>query len=89
MDRLPKKLEQRIHDKNDPLPIGLGVHIVKGPNRQAIYWVLVLTVVLSLMMSILWATLKHDLQGGSSIGAWTVGVPSVIMLAFVLKWSDD
>jgi hypothetical protein len=89
MDRLPKKLQESIQSSCEPLTIGWGIHIIEGPNHNTIFWMLVLFVCLSLFASCIWTVLKGDIQGGFGIGAWMVSVPSVMMLAFVFKWSDD
>lgn len=89
IDRLPKKLRESIQNSHEPLPIGWGIHIIEGPNRHAIFWMLVLFACLSLLASCMWTVLKGDIQGGFGVGAWMVSVPSVVMLAFVFKWSDD
>ena len=60
MDRLPKKLQESIQNSSEPLPIGWGIHIIEGPNRPAIFWMLVLFVCLSLLASFMWTVLKRD-----------------------------
>jgi nitrate reductase NapE component len=89
MDRLPKKLHENIHNSGESLPMGWGVHIIEGHNRQAIFWMPVIFVCLSLVASSMWTVLKGDIQGGFGFRVWMVSVPSVLTLAFVFNWSDD
>ncbi|KAL9118045.1 MAG: hypothetical protein Q9187_005412 [Circinaria calcarea] len=89
LDRLPKKLTESIKQSTDPLPIGWGIHIIEGPNRRAMFWITVLIVLLSIIVSTTWTAVKGDIQGGFGLGAWIVSVPGVLMMAFFFKWSED
>lgn len=86
---MPKKLQESILKSSDPLPTGWGIHIIESPNKTAIFWLMTLNVCSRLLLSILWTKLKGDLKGAFAIGAWVISVPTVLMLAFVIKWSDD
>ncbi|KAF2178921.1 hypothetical protein K469DRAFT_597856 [Zopfia rhizophila CBS 207.26] len=85
--RLPKRKDSRIIDC--PLPtFGWGIYIREGPNRVFVFWMIMVTVVCSVILCILWTSVKGDIQGGSGLGTLILALPSVIMAAFMFKFSD-
>lgn len=82
--RLPKRLDGRIIDCGVPT-YGWGIHIVEGPNREAVFWIVIITVLGSILASILWSTMHKDIQGGTGLGTLIVALPPVIMAAFLFR----
>ena len=83
------KLKESIMQSTEPLPVGWGIHIIEGPNRIAMFWVTIGTVLLSFILSTVWTAVKGDIQGGFGLGAWIISVPNVLMVAFFFKWSGE
>ena len=53
------------------------------------FWITVTIVIISVFVSMTWTIIKNDVQGGFGIGAWMVSLPSVLMMAFYFKWSEE
>jgi hypothetical protein len=64
---------------------GWGIHIVEGPNRTFIFWVIMVTTFGGILATILWSTLEKDIQGGTSLGAVILALPAVILAAFLFR----
>ena len=84
--RLCKRLDTRIIDSGVPT-YGWGIHIIEGPNRQAVFWFVMVTIFSSVLSSILWSTLRNDMQGGTGLGTLIVALPPAIMAAFLFRLS--
>lgn len=82
--RLPKRKDIRIIDCAIPT-YGWGIYIREGPNRVVIFWMIMITVICSVLLFILWASIKGDVQGGSGLGTLVLTLPSVIMAAFMFR----
>ncbi|KAF2438997.1 hypothetical protein P171DRAFT_370751 [Karstenula rhodostoma CBS 690.94] len=85
--RLPTRKLKRLIDCDVPT-YGWGIFIKEGPNRLLIFWMAILSVVCSVLLSILWATLKGDVQGASGLGSLILGVHSVIMAVFMFRFGE-
>ncbi|KAH7355924.1 hypothetical protein BKA66DRAFT_474440 [Pyrenochaeta sp. MPI-SDFR-AT-0127] len=85
--RLPKRTGKRVIECDIPT-YAWGIYIREGPHRTFVFWMVMVTVILSVVLCIIWASLKGDVQGGSGLGALIIAVPSVIMAAFMFKISD-
>lgn len=46
---------------------------------------IMITVICSVLLFILWASIKGDVQGGSGLGTLVLTLPSVIMAAFMFR----
>jgi hypothetical protein len=86
--RLPKRIDRRLIECDIPT-YGWGIFIKEGPNRVFVFWVILATVFASILLSILWASIKGDIQGGSGLGALILALPSVIMAAFMFRVAED
>jgi hypothetical protein len=86
--RLPKRRERRLIDCEIPT-YGWGIYIREGPNRFVVFWLIMATVFASILLSILWAAIRDDVQGGSGLGTLILALPSVIMAAFMFRINED
>jgi hypothetical protein len=87
--RIPKRLKQRLVDVPDLLVFGWGIHIIEGPNKTAVFWITMSAVFASILASVLWTSLRHDIQGGMGLGSMIIALPPVIMAAFLFKLSAE
>jgi hypothetical protein len=85
--RLPTRKEKRLIDC-DLGTYGWGIYIKEGPNRLFVFWMVMVSVVCSVVLSLLWAGLKGDVQGASGLGTLILGVHSVVMVAFMFKFGE-
>ncbi len=69
------------------LTYGWVIHVIEGPNRNIVFWMVMTTVLGSILATILWSSLYNDMQGGSGFGSLIVALPPVIMTAFLFKLS--
>ncbi|KAH7397008.1 hypothetical protein DE146DRAFT_764375, partial [Phaeosphaeria sp. MPI-PUGE-AT-0046c] len=88
LPRLPKRLDGRMIDKTDGPYYGWGIYIKEGPNRDTIFWLVILTVMGSVVLSICWSALRKDVQGGSGLGTLVLTLPTVVMGAFVFRFTN-
>jgi len=82
--RLPK----RKADKLIQCPVGTegwGIHVVEGPRRIVVSWVVVATVIGSILASFLWSWLRKDIQGGTGLGSFIIALPPVLMMGFLFR----
>ncbi|KAM0454346.1 hypothetical protein ACHAPV_008425, partial [Trichoderma viride] len=84
LPRLPKRLNNKVMDCGEATE-GWGIHVVEGPNREVVFWVLMITISASVLASVLWTTLKGDIQGGTGLGALIIALPPAIMAAFLFR----
>jgi hypothetical protein len=82
--RLPMRLENRVVDSEEAC-YGWGIHIIEGPNREVIFWLIIATIASSVLASILWSSLQGDLQGGMSLGALIIALPPAVLGAFLFR----
>lgn len=85
--RLPKRKAKRLIDC-DIGTYGWGIYIKEGPNRTFVFCMVVLSVLCSVLISVIWAGLKGDVQGATGLGTLVLGVHSVIMAAFMFKFGE-
>jgi len=85
--RFPKRKGKRVIDCDIPT-YGWGIYIREGPNRVFVFWMIMITVLCSILLCTLWASIKRDVQGGTGLGTLILALPSVIMAAFMFKVSD-
>lgn len=84
LPRLPKRLNNKVMDCGEATE-GWGIHVIEGPNREAVFWVLMITISASVLASVLWTSLKGDIQGGTGLGALIIALPPAIMAAFLFR----
>ncbi|KAF2806491.1 uncharacterized protein BDZ99DRAFT_337798, partial [Mytilinidion resinicola] len=80
LDRLPKKVGNSIKVQHDPnvLQLGWGVHIVEGPNWLVISWTMFGLLLVSFLVSLIYALAAKSQESGFGIGQWIVGVLSLM-----------
>ncbi|KAK0652541.1 hypothetical protein B0T16DRAFT_490373 [Cercophora newfieldiana] len=84
LPRLPKRLDKGVVQSGDAAD-GWGIHIVEGPNRVVIFWILIVTMLAGVVVAGVWSGLKDDVQGGSGLGAFMVALPTAVMAAFLFR----
>ncbi|KAK4076722.1 uncharacterized protein Triagg1_4325 [Trichoderma aggressivum f. europaeum] len=84
LPRLPKRRNHKVVDCGEATE-GWGIHVIEGPNRTAVFWIVMATISISIIASVLWTTLKGDIQGGMGLGALIVALPPAIMAAFLFR----
>ncbi|KAL6786567.1 hypothetical protein J3E68DRAFT_420029 [Trichoderma sp. SZMC 28012] len=84
LPRLPKRRNHKVVDCGEATE-GWGIHVIEGPNRTAVFWIVMTTISISVLASVLWTTLKGDIQGGMGLGALIVALPPAIMAAFLFR----
>ncbi|KAK0648533.1 hypothetical protein B0T16DRAFT_116542 [Cercophora newfieldiana] len=84
LPRLPKRLHSSVAQAGEAAE-GWGIHIIEGPNREVIFWIVMVAVLASLLTTVLWSTLRGDVQGGAGIGALMMAMPPVMMAAFLFR----
>ena len=89
MHRLPKKLKDSICSNTDEFPTGWGTHITESPNFHIIFIMVFLGLVVSGVLSILWAIFMRDVQGTFGVGSYFATVQAAWMAAMNSKWSQE
>ncbi|KAL7815612.1 p53-like transcription factor [Trichoderma gracile] len=84
LPRLPQRLNGKVLHCGEAAE-GWGIHVVEGPNRAFIFWIIMVTVSASVLASVLWSSIRGDIQGAMGLGALIVAVPPVIMTAFLFR----
>jgi len=98
LNLLPKKLGTRLSCVSNPLttglnpepaaPVGWGIYVIEGPNWPIIrLWVFGGLHIIG-VISVLWCTLRHDVQGGMAIGALLVALLVAYITVKVYGWSE-
>jgi hypothetical protein len=82
-------MDTSVIDPNEPLSMGWGIHIIEGPNKFAIYCATLCIILISGLVAILWAVIRHDIQGGFGIGAWMTSVLGLILMIYSTKWGQE
>jgi hypothetical protein len=83
LPHLPKRLR-----KHDAACYGYGMHVIEGPHKLGIFIVTMLVLVLTVLASVLWSVLRHDVQGGTGIGALLIACYTAFLTAWIY-WRDD
>jgi hypothetical protein len=84
LPRLPKRLHTSVAQAGEATE-GWGIHIIEGPNREAVFWIVIAAVGASLLLATLWSELRGDVQGGAGLGALMMATPPVVMAAFLFR----
>lgn len=69
--------------------VGWGVHIIEGPNKKAITWMCLLLLVFSVVVSLLYTSIKHDVASAFGIGAFLITAVTSVMTAFYFQWMEE
>lgn len=75
MDRVPKKLKDRLYVSSAGTNIGWGIHYVEGWHLSLILLLSFLLLLLaSLLFLICWGVLQHDIQGAASVATYVLAL---------------
>ena len=87
--RVPKKLTTGVSGAIGSAlnPVGWGAHIHEGSNNLAIALCCMCSSLISLVTRLLWSILQRDVQGGTDIGQYIVGVTISIFALVLFKLS--
>lgn len=89
LDRLPKKLNDSVlAAPKSPMQFDWGVQIIEGPNKSALSWAMLTGLLLSLVVSVLYAYFWKTSESGFGIGQWLVGVLAAGMTALYFQWTE-
>ncbi|KAK3301760.1 uncharacterized protein B0T15DRAFT_505975 [Chaetomium strumarium] len=89
--RLPQKLDRSIHQSTrdgDTLAFGWGVHIIEGPHKFNILLTMLIILLSTTVVSVTWAGVREDVQGGFGIGAFLIGAQTLILMMVLAKWAE-
>jgi hypothetical protein len=78
IEQLPKRLR-----KHDPTCYAYGMHIIEGPHRAGIFVITMIILVIDVVVSVGWSVWKHDVQGGTGIGALVVACWGTFLTAWI------
>lgn len=86
--RLPKKLWRKLTCDKEQLkaPAGWGIYIVEGYNWRLISRCAGIAFLVTFILTIVWSSLKQDVQGGTGIGQYCI---AAIALALALIASEE
>src|SRR5277367_5290823 len=70
LNRLPKKLKEKLTNNSDCLAIGWGIHIVEEPNWYAFGLVAIAVLAFSGVLSVVYSVCARDVSGGFGVGAY-------------------
>jgi len=84
LDPLPKRLKKRVMD-SEPACYGYGMHVIEGPNREGIFWITIITMLVVILTSVLWSTFRNDVQGGTGLGALILAFHTAILTTFLFR----
>lgn len=76
--------DRRVIDGVEPA-YGWGIHVIEGPNREVIFWIIIASISASLLAGILWGSLAKDIQGGTGLGAFSMALPPALLAAFLFR----
>lgn len=88
---LPKKLRRKlfwdnaIHD-NGNRPSGWGFYIEDGTNWAFVTSFVLVIVGILFLITVLWCCLMKDVQGGTGIGQFGLGILATIVTLMVRNW---
>lgn len=78
LGHLPKRLT-----KHDAASDGYGMHVIEGPNKPGIFFVTMLVVICTIVVSTVYSTKTRDVQGGTGIGAFIIACYSAFLTAWI------
>jgi hypothetical protein len=89
--RMPKKLHRSILQSTgdrDTLVVGWGVHIIEGPHIFNILLMMFIILLGTTLVSVTWAAVREDVQGGFGIGAFLIAAQTLILMMVLAKWAE-
>jgi hypothetical protein len=90
LERLPKKLGTPLNNSRLQGPVyGWGIHIIEGPNKILLTWCCVGILVISFVVSVVYAVVMKTQEQGFGIGQWMVAVLATTLTAFYFQWEED
>lgn len=89
VNRIPKRLKKKIINAPDIPVCGWGIYIREGPNKSAVFWIVMTTTLAGVLASVLWSNLHDDIQGGMGLGSVILALPSIIMAAFLYRLTEE
>ena len=91
VNRIPKKLGESLIRSlgTDELREGWGIHIIEGPNKALICWMLLVVLAASFVVSLGYNLVMKVEDSGFAIGQWMVAVLTVSLTALYLSLEDE
>ncbi|KAF2115948.1 hypothetical protein BDV96DRAFT_574857 [Lophiotrema nucula] len=91
VDRLPKKLGDSLLRSlgSDELREGWGIHILEGPNKPVICWILLVVLVGSFGIALGYDLIMKNGDSGFGIGQWMVAALTVALSALYFSLEDE
>ena len=91
LNRVPKKLGSSIFAQatSDSEVFGWGIHIVEGPNMAAVCWILTGGLMISFLVSVLYAYISGIQDQGFDIGSWLMSVIAAFVTALYFHWKES
>lgn len=87
LSRLPKKVERSMYqEQSEDLVFGCGLHIIEGPHKALLLWIVCAILVLSGVVSVVYAVVMKSEEQGFGIGQWIVAVMSTALAALYYQW---
>jgi hypothetical protein len=80
---LPKKLRSKLscYDDQDKRPVGYAIYIIQGYNRFLVSILLLGAVLAILVFTLIWCILKEDVQTGTGMGQYLLGLLGLSLTA--------
>lgn len=90
LNRLPKKLRDSMlrQCQQDSLNLGWGVHVIEGPNKPLVSMIVLAIIVLSFVVSVLYAVIAGSSESGFGIGQWLVACLSAALAALYFHLAE-
>ena len=95
LNQLPKKLKRELRHHRDQLStkiepvIGWGVYIGEGLDWAMITLAFSAGLAFSVVTSIIYGSVKNDVQGGTGLGALMVSIVAIYTTLISLSWDPD
>ena len=89
LERLPKKLGNPLN--KPPLvgpAYGWGIHIIEGPDKVLLTWCCFGILVISFLVSVIYAIVMDTQEQGFGIGQWIVSVLTAALAALYFQWEQ-
>ncbi len=78
IDRLPKKLNGSLLTVLEPMPFAWGMHVEEGPNLAAIFWTMLVVILVSLGSLSAYVVYKKDVQSATGVGSLVLTVTGLL-----------
>jgi len=94
ISRLPKRMRERLVEKrlhSPPLEYvpGWGVYIIEGPNWKGISRLGAVILTGSVVVSVVYTSVKRDVSSGFAIGAFIATTWMAWLTAFYYQWQEE